>query len=220
MESTGVGVLVFSSSAAVYGATEGHAISESDPVAPINPYGETKLVGERLVSAASRAFGLRASSLRYFNVAGAGRPALGDHAGLNLVPMVFDRVEAGQAPLIFGNDYPTVDGTCVRDYVHVLDLAEAHIATLDHLATDVIGHSVFNVGTGIGTSVRQMVDAILRVSGSLLTPRVVDRRPGDPAIVVASPRRLNESTGWVAHYTLEDIVRSALDARLADGLTG
>ncbi|WP_308468132.1 UDP-glucose 4-epimerase GalE [Rathayibacter soli] len=213
MESAHTGILVFSSSAAVYGATEGTAISESEPTSPINPYGETKLVGESLVSAASRSFGLTASSLRYFNVAGAGWPDLGDHVGLNLLPMVFDRIDAGEAPAIFGDDYPTPDGTCVRDYVHVLDLAEAHIATLDRLATGMSGHSVFNVGTGRGTSVRQMVDAISHVSGSSLDPRIVGRRPGDPAVVVASPRRLTEITGWAARRSLVDIVRSAWDAR-------
>jgi UDP-glucose 4-epimerase len=133
MEAEGVHRLVFSSSAAVYGATEGAAIAEDHATEPVNPYGATKLIGEQLVEAAARAFPVRGASLRYFNVAGAGWPELGDTAVLNLVPMVFERIDADASPLIFGDDYPTSDGTCVRDFVHVLDLAEAHLAILGHL---------------------------------------------------------------------------------------
>lgn len=214
MESTGVGILVFSSSAAVYGATEGDAISESDPTTPINPYGETKLVGEGLVAAASHAFGLRASSLRYFNVAGAGWPELGDHAVLNLLPMVFERIDAGQPPIIFGDDYATADGTCVRDYVHVLDLANAHIATLDHLTQGPAGHSVFNVGTGVGTSVRSIIETIKGISGVAYEPLIADRRAGDPAVVVASPERIASEIGWRSVYNVQEVVESAWSAHV------
>ena len=209
MEAAGVHRLVFSSSAAVYGATEGQAIAEHDPTEPVNPYGATKLIGEQLVEAATHAFPLRAASLRYFNVAGAGWPELGDTAVLNLVPMVFERIDANASPLIFGDDYPTADGTCMRDFVHVLDLAEAHIAMLGHLARAEPGHVAANVGTGTGYSVRQMVEAILRVSGADLVPEVRERRAGDPAAVVANPGAMQALTGWTAGLGLEEIVESA-----------
>jgi UDP-glucose 4-epimerase len=209
METAGVHRLVFSSSAAVYGATEGRAIAEDHATHPVNPYGETKLVGEQLLGAATRAFPLRAASLRYFNVAGAGWPELGDTAVLNLVPMVFERIDAGTAPLIFGDDYPTPDGTCVRDFVHVLDLAEAHVAMLGHLEKSVPGHVVTNVGTGTGYSVREVIEAITRTAGVDLPPVVRERRAGDPASVVADPSAMRALTGWSAQHGLAEIVESA-----------
>lgn len=212
MEATGVTQLLFSSSASVYGATEGAAIREDEPTVPVNPYGETKLVGENLVAAATHAFPLRATSLRYFNVAGAGWPELGDRAVLNLVPMVFERLDNDERPIIFGDDYPTDDGTCVRDYVHVLDLAEAHIASVDGLAARAPGHEVFNVGTGVGTSVREMVDAILRVAELEVVPEVRPRRVGDPAWVVASPERIDNTLGWRASRSVDEIVASAWES--------
>jgi UDP-glucose 4-epimerase len=213
MKAAGVRRLVFSSSAAVYGATDGLAqVDESSPTVPVSPYGETKLVGEWLVASAVRANGLSAASLRYFNVAGAGWPQLGDSAVLNLVPMVFERLDAGESPVIFGDDYDTPDGTCVRDYVHVLDLAEAHLATLDALTGP--GHRILNVGTGTGSSVRQVIDAILAISGASATPAIAARMPGDPATVVASVERIRAQIGWTARLGLEDIVSSAWQAHL------
>ena len=182
--------LVFSSSAAVYGASEGGTLREDSATVPVNPYGQSKLVGEWLMENAVRAFGLRGTSLRYFNVAGAGWPELGDTAVLNLVPMVFQRLDEGRAPIIFGDDYPTPDGTCVRDYVHVLDVAEAHLAALDGLGSGDARHDVFNVGTGIGSSVREMVHKILDVRRRGLGPEVHARRAGDPAIVVADVSKI------------------------------
>ncbi|MFC5930745.1 UDP-glucose 4-epimerase GalE [Cryobacterium melibiosiphilum] len=213
MELAGVKELVFSSSAAVYGTTEGARISEEAVTSPVNPYGESKLVGEHLIEAASRANGLRAASLRYFNVAGAGWPDLGDNAVLNLVPMVFEKLDEGHSPVIFGDDYATADGTCVRDYIHVLDLAEAHLATLDSLRGAEAGHTVYNVGTGLGTSVRDMVNKIIAVSGSSAVPEVRARRPGDPAWVVASPERIEKELGWTAQRGIDDIIASAWSAR-------
>jgi UDP-glucose 4-epimerase len=208
MQQAGVDRLVFSSSASVYGDAVG-AVAESATPHPINPYGETKLVGEWLISAAARAWGLRAASLRYFNVAGAGRPELGDTEALNLVPLVFERLDAGEPPVIFGDDYDTPDGTCIRDYVHVLDVAEAHLATLDSLPISGVGNRILNVGTGIGTSVREMIEVIAAVTGSDAEPAVVARRAGDPPFVIATVDRIHQQTGWHAKHSLDEIVRSA-----------
>ena len=211
MQQAGITSLVFSSSAAVYGSADG-AVDESSPTPPINPYGETKLIGEWLIAAATKSFELRAISLRYFNVAGAGWPELGDRAALNLVPMVFERMDAGEPPRIFGDDYATPDGTCVRDFVHVLDVAEAHLATLDRLHGGQRGHRVYNIGTGSGTSVREVVDAILEVSGLGLTAEVLPRRAGDAATVVAVTHRITEEIGWVSTRGIRDIVKSAWES--------
>src|SRR5690606_4800439 len=192
MESTGADRLIFSSSAAVYGMPDVEVVTEDTEPRPINPYGETKLVGEWLIADAARAWGLRSASLRYFNVAGAGWPELGDPAVLNLVPMVLDRLERGERPKIFGDDYPTPDGTCIRDYLHVLDLAHAPLAALDHLDDAADGATVLNVGTGRGASVREVVDELGRVSGLDVTPDVEPRRAGDPPRLVASAERIGE----------------------------
>ncbi|TFD61345.1 UDP-glucose 4-epimerase GalE [Cryobacterium suzukii] len=214
MEQSKVSQLVFSSSAAVYGTSEGSALREDTVTQPINPYGESKLIGEWLLADAVSAQGLRASSLRYFNVAGAGWPELGDTAVLNLVPMVLERLDQGLAPLIFGDDYLTEDGTCVRDYIHVLDLAEAHLAALDSLSKGQARHTIYNVGTGIGSSVRAMVDKIVEVSGATAVPEVRNRRVGDPAVVVADPTAIAEAIGWTAKLGLPQIVQSAWDSHL------
>src|SRR5690625_22878 len=173
MEAVGADRLIFSSSAAVYGMPDAAVITEDTRAEPINPYGQTKHAGEGLSAAAHRAWGLRAASLRYFNVAGAGWPELGDPAVLNLVPMVLNRLARGERPTIFGDDYPTPDGTCIRDYIHVLDLAHAHLAALDHLDRDERPAAVFNVGTGRGASVREVIEEIGRVSGLDVTADVV-----------------------------------------------
>ncbi|EAR24812.1 putative UDP-glucose 4-epimerase [marine actinobacterium PHSC20C1] len=211
MQAAQVHKLVFSSSAAVYGEASG-AIAEDATTNPINPYGATKLVGEQLISASSLAWPLRAASLRYFNVGGAGSPELGDTQALNLIPICFEQIAANKPPLIFGEDYDTPDGTCVRDYVHVSDVAEAHLAVLDALPAQP-GNTVLNIGTGVGTTVRQMVEAILQVSGSELTATVLDRRTGDPAAVVGIVDNIRELTGWSARFTVDDIVESAWQSR-------
>lgn len=212
MEEAGVGTIVFSSSASVYGPSDEPTIDEDADREPSSPYGETKLAGEWLVADAASALGLRALSLRYFNVAGAGWPEFGDTAVLNLVPMVFEKLDAGQPPAIFGNDYPTPDGTCVRDYVHVLDVAEAHLAALDGLATLGAGHHAFNIGTGRGSSVKEMIDRILQVAGVDIEPEVLPRRPGDPPSVVGSVDRIRARLGWSARFGLDDIIRSAWES--------
>jgi UDP-glucose 4-epimerase len=213
MQAADVHRLVFSSSAAVYGRADG-LVGEDAQTVPINPYGETKLAGEWLVDAATRSFPLRATSLRYFNVAGAGWPELGDRAVLNLIPMVFAHIDRAEPPLIFGDDYDTPDGTCVRDYVHVLDLAEAHLAALDRLPAAGSSHSVYNVGGGCGSSVREVIDEILVISGSQLVPQVRPRRVGDPSVVVARPERIERDLGWTASRNLRQIIESAWEAHL------
>jgi len=212
MGGAGVDRMIFSSSAAVYGMPDVDIVTEDTRPEPINPYGETKLVGEWLIADAERAFGLRAASLRYFNVAGAGSADLGDPAILNLIPMVFDRLERGQRPTIFGDDYPTPDGTCVRDYIHVQDLAQAHLSALDYLETDDRAASVFNVGTGTGASVKDVIDEIGRASGLDVTPDIAERRAGDPPRLVAAADRIEQVLGWRAQHGLPEIVRSAWEA--------
>jgi len=204
--------LVFSSSAAVYGEPAGGVVDEDARPDPINPYGQTKLVGEWMIRAAARAWGLRQVSLRYFNVAGAGRPELGDPAVLNLVTLVLDRLERGEAPLVFGDDYPTPDGTCVRDYVHVADLAAAHVAALDYLERPAPAYDTFDVGAGQGVSVTQMLTAIASATGTSVLPQVVDRRPGDPAVLVATAARIRTELGWEPRRGLDDIVATAWSA--------
>jgi UDP-glucose 4-epimerase len=210
MESAGVRDVVFSSSAAVYGETTAAPVRESDPTRPINPYGATKLACEELLRWASSAGTVHATALRYFNVAGAGRPELADTSGINLLSILVARLRAGLPPTVFGDDYPTPDGTCVRDYVHVQDLADAHVLALG-LNRDA-GFQVFNIGTGAGTSVLEMVDALRTASGKALHPAMAPRRAGDPAVVVASPDAFTRATGWTARRTVEDMIRSTLDA--------
>jgi UDP-glucose 4-epimerase len=208
MEAAGVSKFIFSSSASVYGDASG-GVTEASPTRPTNPYGQTKLMGEWLLDDVVAARSLDAISLRYFNVAGAGSPDLGDAMALNLVPMVFERLDLNESPRIFGNDYDTPDGTCVRDYVHVTDLAEAHVAALDALDSGASRHRVYNVGTGVGTSVRELVDVILEVSGAPQQAEVVARRPGDPARIVGIVDRIAQELGWKSRLTVRDIVESA-----------
>ncbi|MEV5017299.1 UDP-glucose 4-epimerase GalE [Streptomyces sp. NPDC053780] len=211
MTSTGVGRLVFSSSAAVYGMPDVDLVTEDTPCLPMSPYGETKLVGEWLINAAARAHGIRAASLRYFNVAGAATPELSDSGVFNLIPMVFERLEAGDAPRVFGDDYATPDGTCVRDYIHVEDIASAHLAAARRLADAPEGTALtLNIGRGEGNSVRDLVDRILKVTDRQdLSPQVTGRRPGDPARVVASADRAREELGWTARHDLDAMIESA-----------
>jgi UDP-glucose 4-epimerase len=206
----GVRRFLLSSSAAVYGMPDVETVTEDTPCAPMSPYGETKLAGEWLVRATGRAHGMGTVALRYFNVAGAGAPDLGDPGVFNLVPMVFERLTAGLPPLVFGTDYPTPDGTCVRDYIHISDVATAHVAAVRRLEADPDGTAlVLNIGSGTGVSVREMLDAIGRVTGLDTTGEVVARRPGDPARVVASADLIAKELGWTAEHDLESMISSA-----------
>lgn len=173
------------------------------------PYGETKLAGEWLVRATGRATGLSTASLRYFNVAGTASPELADTGVFNLVPMVFERLTQDAAPRIFGDDYATPDGTCVRDYIHVVDLAEAHVAAAHALQASP-GHALtLNIGRGEGVSVREMIDRVNAVTGYDRPPTVTPRRPGDPARVVASADRIAAELGWKAKLDVQDMIVSA-----------
>ncbi|WP_406222316.1 UDP-glucose 4-epimerase GalE [Streptomyces canus] len=204
----GVERFLFSSSAAVYGNPDVELITEETPCAPVNPYGETKLAGEWLVRAAGQAHGISTVCLRYFNVAGAATPELADTGVFNIVPMVFDRLTRGEAPRIFGDDYPTPDGTCVRDYIHVSDLAEAHLAAARHLSGQ-SGDLTVNIGRGEGVSVREMVTVIGEVTGDRRPAVVEPRRPGDAPVSVASAARAAGTLGWSARQGVREMIDSA-----------
>ncbi|MEU1159310.1 UDP-glucose 4-epimerase GalE [Streptomyces sp. NPDC090075] len=200
---------VFSSSAAVYGMPDVDLVTEETPCVPMSPYGETKLAGEWLVRATGRATGLSTASLRYFNVAGAASPELADVGVYNLIPMVFEKLTENAPPRVFGDDYPTPDGTCVRDYIHVVDLAEAHVAAARALQAGPGRELTLNIGRGEGVSVREMIDRINTVTGYDRAPTVTPRRPGDPARVVASADRITTELGWKAKHDVHDMITSA-----------
>ncbi|MGQ4435818.1 UDP-glucose 4-epimerase GalE [Streptomyces sp. SAS_260] len=206
----GVRRFVFSSSAAVYGDPGTDLITEDTPCAPVNPYGETKLTGEWLVRAAGAAHGIDTVCLRYFNVAGAAAPELADTGVFNIVPMVFDRLTRDEAPRIFGDDYPTPDGTCIRDYIHVADLAGAHLAAARRLADGGLdGDLTVNIGRGEGVSVRELVTVIGEVTGDRRPALVEGRRPGDAPRAVASAERAAAELGWTARRGVREMVDSA-----------
>ena len=209
--SEGVGSFVFSSSAATYGMPDVDVVDEDTPTRPLSPYGVTKLVGEWMARDVSVATGLRVVALRYFNVAGAATPELGDPGVFNLIPLVFRELTSGQRPKLFGDDYPTPDGTCIRDYVHVADIADAHVAALKHLdaAAEGTPFRVYNVGRGVGSSVLEVINVIGEVTGLDVTPQVVGRRAGDPARIVGSVARLQADLGWSARHDLREMVASA-----------
>ncbi|MGY1608874.1 MULTISPECIES: UDP-glucose 4-epimerase GalE [unclassified Geodermatophilus] len=214
----GVGAFVFSSSAAVYGSPDVDLVREETPCQPINPYGTTKLIGERMVTDVAAASGLRFANLRYFNVAGTADRALTDRGVSNLVPMVFERLTQRVPPRIFGDDYETPDGTCIRDFVHVADIASAHVAAARGLEEGRVGALTANIGRGEGVSVREMISLIRSVTGtteeSWAEPLVEPRRPGDPPRVVASADTIEDALGWRAQWEVADMVRSAWEGWL------
>jgi len=207
-QAKGVDRFVFSSSAATYGLPDVELVDEDTPGVPLSPYGETKLIGEWLLRHCERAYGLRTMNLRYFNVAGAATPELGDTGVFNLIPMVFERLQAGARPRVFGNDYPTPDGTCVRDYVHVADIADAHLVAAQALDAGSPG-TTFNIGRGEGSSVLDVLAVVGEVTGMDTTPEVVERRPGDPARIVASVQKIRKELGFHAAHDLRSMVDSA-----------
>ncbi len=204
----GVERFVFSSSAATYGLPDVDVVTEDTPGVPLSPYGETKLVGEWLLRGCERAYGLRTISLRYFNVAGTASPELGDIGVFNLVPMVFQALQQGARPRVFGADYPTPDGTCVRDYVHVADIADAHLVAARALHDGAAGRT-YNVGRGEGSSVLEVLKVVQEVTGRDTAPEIVERRPGDPARIVASVERIRAELGFTAERDLREMVDSA-----------
>jgi UDP-glucose 4-epimerase len=211
MREVGLKSLVFSSSAAAYGMPDVDLVSEDYPGVPINPYGQTKLIGELMVENAE-VWGLKGVNLRYFNVAGAGASDLADTAALNLIPIAINAIKAGKAPVVFGTDYPTPDGSCIRDYVHVEDLALAHLAAVDYLAGEVQQFRTFNVGTGVGASVIEVLAALKVASGNDFEVSIGERRAGDPPRLVADVSRIDKVLGFRTRHDLADIVQSAWDA--------
>jgi UDP-glucose 4-epimerase len=212
MTYTGVSRIVFSSTAAVYGEPIKQPIEEIDATTPTNPYGETKLAVEHALRWHAVAHHLQSVSLRYFNAAGATRARGERHSPeTHLIPLVLEAAAAGRSVDVFGSDYPTPDGTCVRDYVHVSDLARAHVMALDALAAGKGSATLtFNLGCGHGYSVRQVIDAAERVTGHAIAVDMKPRRAGDPAVLVASSDRIRRELGWSPQYTsLDDIVGSA-----------
>jgi UDP-glucose 4-epimerase len=209
MVDAGVDRLVYSSSCSVYGTPEADQVVESTPWAPESPYGETKLIGEWLAAAVGVAHGLRHTSLRYFNVVGSGYDDVYDASPHNLFPLVFRAVDAGVAPKVFGTDYPTPDGSCIRDYIHVADLAEAHVLAADRLDEGAPLAPAYNIATGTGASVLEVIDAVGRHVGRDLAPELRPRRPGDPARIVADGSFASRDLGWSASRDLDDMVSDA-----------
>jgi UDP-glucose 4-epimerase len=197
MKNNNVNKIILSSSAAVYGAQESGVISEENECRPINPYGQTKLINEWMLSNASVAWGLQAISLRFFNVAGTGWDDLKDPNRANLIPIIKHNMDSGLATNIYGIDYNTPDGSCIRDYVHVMDIAGAHIEAISRFRD---GHQIFNVGTGRGHSVLEIISA-LNADYS-----IAPRRAGDPDNLVANVSKIKDVFGWEARYGLKDIL--------------
>jgi UDP-glucose 4-epimerase len=206
---------VFSSSAAVYGQPELgplDLITENTKCTPINPYGLTKLEGENIADKLVANHGFKVAALRYFNVAGAGKPELGDQFALNLIPIVFEALENGKQPQVFGDDYPTPDGSCIRDYVHVQDLAEAHVAAMTYVENSDPVFSPINIGTGIGASVFEVLAMIEKVTGMQIEAVRAPRRSGDPAALVADVSLAKDLLKWKSNKGLETMISSAWEA--------
>jgi UDP-glucose 4-epimerase len=212
MRDAGVATIIFSSTAAVYGNPERIPITEDAPLAPINPYGASKLAAERAVSSYAEAYGLGYAALRYFNVAGASGEVGEDHRPeTHLIPSALDAAAGWREPLsVFGTDFPTSDGTAIRDYVHVDDLIDAHLLALDRVVASGNSLGAINLGTRGGASVRDVLDAVERVTGTPVPTIHVGRRPGDPAILVANASKANEVLGWQPRRShLDEMVSSA-----------
>ena len=212
MDATGVRNIVFSSSAGVYGTPTVETVTEETPPAPESPYGETKLIGEWLLRDQAKATDLRHTSLRYFNVVGSGDPTVYDASPYNLFPIVCNLLSQGKVPQIYGTDHPTPDGTSVKDYVDVADLARAHVAAARALDAGTALEPVYNLGSGTGTSVRQIMDAARRVTGIDFTPTEGPRRPGDPSRVVAQGELAARDLGWKNTHTVDEMFASAWKA--------
>ena len=211
MSLKGVKRIVFSSTAAVYAPSEKLAITEDDLTEPLSPYGQTKLLSEKLISAVASAEELSAISLRYFNVVGALRDEFADNSKDNLVPKVFAALKTGKNPEIYGSDYPTKDGSCIRDYIHVSDLAKAHLVALEKVFAANVDE-VYNVGSGTGYSVTEMINQIAESIGKSITPTLSPRRPGDTAQLIASIVKIERDLGWKPERSLKEMIDSAWQA--------
>jgi len=212
MTDLGVRHLVFSSSAGVYGTPDVDLVTEDTPGHPQSPYGESKLITEWLIGDVGRVTDLRHTSLRYFNVVGSGWPDLYDTSPHNLFPLVLKALTQGRTPVVRGTDYPTPDGTCVRDYVHVSDVADAHVEAALALAAGRRLEPAYNLGTGIGVSVLEIMSAMSQVTGIDFTPQIAARRPGDPARIVASGELAARDLAWAGRRSLVECVRSAWES--------
>ncbi|MBA3668754.1 MAG: UDP-glucose 4-epimerase GalE [Sphingomonas sp.] len=216
----GIGKIVFSSTCATYGVPDHVPIAEDWPQRPINPYGATKLIAEQMISDFGRAHGLRSAVLRYFNAAGADSQGdIGEchEPETHLIPLALEAATGGPALTVFGNDYPTSDGTCVRDYIHVTDLAEAHVAALEKLLAG--GESgALNLGTGNGVSVLEVLGSVERTSGRKVPFEFGPRRDGDPPVLVADSARSQRELGWSPRLSeIDQIVRSAWRWHVSEG---
>ena len=214
MAAKGVKQLVYSSSAAVYSPNDKEAVLEDDPTAPLSPYGASKLLAEQLISSVGSAEQISNISLRYFNVVGSNIAEFGDNSKDNLVPNVFLALKNGKRPQIYGSDYPTPDGTCIRDYIHVQDLALAHLAALKKVESGYISQ-VYNVGSGKGYSVKEMMDQISKSIGRDINPEVSQARAGDSPKLIASIDKIREQLGWSPKASLEEMIDSAWQAEVA-----
>src|SRR5699024_1713300 len=204
--------LIFSSSAAVYGEPANSVVYETTPTDPINPYGQSKRISELAIENASTAWELEAVSLRYFNVAGATTSSLADTTTSNLMPAIISRLAQSDKIPIFGNDYNTPDRTCIRDYIHIHDLVEAHLVALQNLSLGVKpGMEVYNVGTGLGSSVLEIVHAFQGIPGIELEYEYVPRRPGDPGALIANVDKIANQLSWQASFNARQIVQSVID---------
>jgi len=214
MAAKGVKQLVYSSSAAVYSPNDKEAVVEDDPTVPLSPYGASKLLAEQLISSVGSAEQISNISLRYFNVVGSNIAEFGDNSKDNLVPKVFLALKNGKRPQIYGSDYPTPDGTCIRDYIHVQDLALAHLAALKKVESGYISQ-VYNVGSGKGYSVKEMMDQISKSIGRDINPEVSQARAGDSPKLIASIDKIKEQLGWNPKASLEEMIDSAWQAEVA-----
>ena len=213
MQDEGVQNMVFSSSASVYGTPDVDVVTEDTRLAPESPYGQSKLIGEWLLADQEVAAGLRHTSLRYFNVVGSLDDSVYDTSPHNLFPIVFEALVGGRTPRINGDDYPTPDGTCVRDYIHVVDLAHSHVVAARRLEAGDRLARAYNLGSGDGSSVREIMRTIAGVTGVDFDPEIAPRRPGDPARIVANGDLAAKDLEWQMRHTLEEMVAGAWSAR-------
>ncbi|MBV9995179.1 MAG: UDP-glucose 4-epimerase GalE [Caulobacteraceae bacterium] len=216
MRASEVDAIVFSSTCATYGIPRVLPIAEDAPQAPISPYGASKLMVERMLADYAAAYGLKSVALRYFNAAGAdpdGEIGESHDPETHLIPLVLDAAATGAPVTVLGDDYDTADGTCVRDYVHVGDIAEAHVLALEGLRTGQLRRA-YNLGAGVGFSVAEIIEAARRITGRPVRAVVGPRRPGDPAAMLADPRLAAAELGWKARHDLEAIIRTAWEWRM------